>query len=222
MFITCNANTANQFEKVLLQLRYQVEAPVVLGQELQLAPKQVELLSARLIKYGWKAAVVPSAPTKQGMRAGVMIAVPSRMGITYLPELMKWGASPTESPGRLCVGYVKTCRKHGIAVGSVHLWVAEGPSNRNLTILSRFGAPMAVAGQPWVLGGDFNMEPHELMSTGIITKLKGHLVYDMSEGTCRGSTGNYSVRDYFIVSESLLENGLRAEVMAAFAAKPHM
>eukprot|EP00959_Pyramimonas_sp_CCMP1952_P100237 2096264-Pyramimonas_sp.AAC.1 len=64
------------------------------------------------------------------------------------------------------------------------------------------------------------MEPHELMSTGIITKLKGQLVYDMSEGTCRGITGNYSVRDYFIVSESLLENGLRAEVMTAFAAKP--
>eukprot|EP00959_Pyramimonas_sp_CCMP1952_P457019 9474156-Pyramimonas_sp.AAC.1 len=114
------------------------------------------------------------------------------MGITYLPELMKWDASPKESPGRLCVGYVKTCRKHGIAVGSVHLWVAEGPTNRNLTILSRFGALMAVSGQPWVLGGDFNMEPHEMMSTGIITKLKGHLVYDMSEGTCRGSTGNYS------------------------------
>eukprot|EP00959_Pyramimonas_sp_CCMP1952_P373241 7816398-Pyramimonas_sp.AAC.1 len=40
VFITCNANAANQFEKVLHQLRYQVEAPVVFGQELQLAPKQ--------------------------------------------------------------------------------------------------------------------------------------------------------------------------------------
>ncbi|CAK0840860.1 unnamed protein product [Prorocentrum cordatum] len=85
VFITCNANTYNQFEKVLHQLRYQVQASVVFGQELQLAPKQVELLSARRSKSGWKAAVVPSAPTKEGTRAGVMIAVPSRMGITYLP-----------------------------------------------------------------------------------------------------------------------------------------
>ncbi|CAK0897105.1 unnamed protein product [Prorocentrum cordatum] len=67
VFITCNANTANQFEKVLHRPRYQAEAPVVFDQELQLAPKQVKLLSARLIEYGWKAAVVPSAPTKEGM-----------------------------------------------------------------------------------------------------------------------------------------------------------
>ena len=96
VLITSNANTSNQFEKVLHQLRYQVEAPIVFGQELQLAPKQVELLSARLIQYDWKAAVVPCAPTKEGVRAGEMIAVPSRMGITYPPELLQWGASPKE------------------------------------------------------------------------------------------------------------------------------
>eukprot|EP00959_Pyramimonas_sp_CCMP1952_P027742 582107-Pyramimonas_sp.AAC.1 len=61
---------------------------------------------------------------------------------------MQWGASPKESPGILCVGYVKTCRRHGIAVGSVYLWVSEGTSNRSLTILSRFGALMAMSGQP--------------------------------------------------------------------------
>ncbi|CAK0811048.1 unnamed protein product, partial [Prorocentrum cordatum] len=66
VFITCNANTPNKFEKVLHQLRYQVEAPVVFDKEHQLAPKQVKLLSARL-SYGWKAVVVPSAPTKEGM-----------------------------------------------------------------------------------------------------------------------------------------------------------
>eukprot|EP00959_Pyramimonas_sp_CCMP1952_P236344 4939099-Pyramimonas_sp.AAC.1 len=73
---------------VLDQLQDQVEVPTVIGQNFQLGQRQVELLSAKLIKNDWVAAVAASGPAAEGMRAGVVSAVTSRMGITHQPELI--------------------------------------------------------------------------------------------------------------------------------------
>eukprot|EP00959_Pyramimonas_sp_CCMP1952_P419450 8785656-Pyramimonas_sp.AAC.1 len=76
-------------------------------------------MSAKLIKNDWKAEVAASGPTAEGMMAGVMSAVTSRMGITHLPGLMTWEMATEELPGIIRGGYVKTCRCNDIEVSPV-------------------------------------------------------------------------------------------------------
>ena len=79
----------------------------------------------------------------------------------------------------------------------LYLWHSEGLTMRNMEILHAVGEAIASFGGPWVLAGDFNMEPETLKARGFLAVTNGHLCAH-SQPTC-----NERCFDYFIVSKCM-------------------
>ena len=54
---------------------------------------------------------------------------------------------------------------------------------RNLNIMGRFAAIVEATKLPWLLAGDFNMDPHAIAKTGILVRMGCQIVYDSDHGT---------------------------------------
>ena len=108
---------------------------------------------------------------------------------------------PPWHPGRLTMAWVDAYK--GIYVVSVYLYDGDGLSERNMAILQHLAKQLATLAAPWIVGGDFNIEPHALE--------QGHwwgalgaifVVPETPEGTFRAQ-GVHIVYDYFIVHPTL-------------------
>jgi len=108
---------------------------------------------------------------------------------------------------------------------SIYLWHTEGLSARNRHLLACVGEAIRAYGRPFVIGGDFNMEPDSLASWEGWEKLGASIVAP-EEATCivepsektRGSESKY---DYFVVDKRLLPLIREVFVDYSFRSKPH-
>ena len=116
---------------------------------------------------GWKAAISHCDVTKAGGRsAGVAIAARSYMGTCWTP-----GARPDDNHDlpRFAVRKVGAIAKGGINIGTIYLQDSIGIANRvNLDLLQRVASILRTLEGPWILAGDWNGEPAELVGLSLI------------------------------------------------------
>ena len=80
---------------------------------------------------------------------------------------------------------------------SVYLDVGIGLKKQNLDILYALREHQARHWLPWVIGGDWKMDPDELASvTGF--RAPGVQVHVPEEPTCHSSSGTHTISDYFV------------------------
>ncbi|CAK0894418.1 unnamed protein product, partial [Prorocentrum cordatum] len=137
--------------------------------------------------------------------SGVAVLVPSNVMVSAPPL----AAEPTLVPGRAVAGHVHAGLAKGYVAVSLYLWCAEGLSDENRAILHEvmgYLVRLNAIGMPWVLGGDWNLEPSVLTELHEFRAAQG-LVYATTQPTCTAAWPGV-VYDYFLVSVTM---GLRAE-----------
>ena len=100
----------------------------------------------------------------------------------------------------------------GFHLGSIWLFDSQGASQQNLAVLGAAAEQLALLRGPWVIGGDWNMPPHDLAATGW-PDLVGGTIVAPELPTCNGK-----VYDYFsgLSSSGAVHRGRRLP-----PARPH-
>jgi hypothetical protein len=129
--------------------------------------------------------------------AGVGVDVPSHLGL----------ALPRHEPdidiiaSRMQVRGMGAICNFGVHLVSTYLWCSEGLSLRNLDVLQCVAQVLQRLRGPWLVGGDFNLEPALLQQSGWLGLVRG-VVHAPAGATCDGGT-----YDYFVASRSLSAGG---------------
>ncbi len=196
------------------------KAHVVMAQETWLTQDALPAASAWAKRRGWQSIWAAALPGPNGGASGG-VAVFARDGIgLHLPP----DGTHIWSPGRAVAAVVQAPGHRPTLVVSCYLCHGRGPCGENLEILAAVGQRLrAAAGRyEFVLGGDFNMEPPDLASTGIQDEVNATILApDTARGTFRGSKAA-SLLDYFIVSNRMAAAVDRVGVIEAAGVRGHV
>ena len=181
---------------------------------------QDEVHSAK--KAGWHLrgaeATAPSAPGERP-RCGTAVAVRSHIGVARARNL-PYDASPSDSPGRIATVWADGILRGGVLLISVYLWHSEGLTERNWGILRRAAEAAKKFGGPFVIAGDFNMEPEKMREQEQYLRHLGAKVVAPSSTTCTNSGGGSSI-DYFLVDERIAAGVVGVDVDLNLESSPH-
>ncbi len=156
-----------------------------------------------------------------GASAGVGVAVPSHRGWGGIlgPD---WDFSPVESPGRIAGVWLEAGPRGGMVTLSVWCWPTEGMTARNVRLIEKALEVVVTSGCPWVIAGDFNATPSELVAaTGTLLDRAGGVVRAPAQATCYPAVGRARTLDYFIVDSRIAAATSQAEVDEAVVGSPH-
>ncbi len=114
--------------------------------------------------------------------------------------------------GRAMLAHLGGLIKGGYGLATVYLWTSEGVSARNLAILGALGAAIRGLGVPFIIGGDWNMQPEALELTGWVVRLGARVVAPSDNtfvptaaaGDEEAMPVQGSKLDYYVVSEAFL------------------
>ena len=208
-FDQVNPNSGNGMTKYLQV----TAADVVCGQEMKRFEGQPCIaLENEARRRGWAMSVQACGVGKcGGPSAGTAVAVKSHLGLANVPGLAFRG--PLQH--RMSVKWMGSIAKGGLFVGSIYLHSGEGLSANNLRLLEEAaGVLMALPG-PWVLAGDFQVDPGRLVESGFPRLAKG-VVIAPSQPTCMGNT-----IDYFVIAEGLRGSVHSVRVLSQSPFEPH-
>ena len=145
-------------------------------------------------KAGWNCDASPALRVADSFGSGGCVVAASRgVGITSQPD---W-AIRDGFQHRFKLAWVGAIIKGGMHMGSLYLRGSAGLSEENLNILQEVAIVLKKLRGPWIVAGDFNLNPDMLRSSGWLDVVKGVLVAPASP-TCHGST-----YDYFVVCQAL-------------------
>ena len=142
-------------------------------------------------KKGWKIMSNEAANTAQAQDSsslctsvGALVAVPNTLGTQYPYGSTTWDASPKEHPGRIGIAWVDAFG--GLYVVSLYLHTSEGWSARNTELVQHLAQQLAILAAPWVVAGDYNMEPDTFEKSHCWAALGAIFVVSPDPGgTCR-------------------------------------
>ncbi len=185
----------------LIPVLARTEADVILAQEIKLGPDEADAAGAWLRRRGWNTVMSPSVRGPNGgWSAGVAVLARPHVGLS-LPLIgtehvveSRAVAVRMEAPG---------CRPC-LAV-SCYLKDGAGMGKENLEILRRIGTFVAAHGDeyPFIIGGDMQMTPQELATTGFAGLSSAVIAASLSpSGTCRTASTAREI-DFFLVSRGL-------------------
>ncbi|CAK0840937.1 unnamed protein product, partial [Prorocentrum cordatum] len=173
-------------------------SPVILAQEHHRRGSRLANFEADLAALGWRAAWAPAleGAGADGTVGGTAVVVRSDIPIAGVD------AAPggVLVPGRAAAAHVEWGTPMGLVCVSIYLRTGEGLSPENTAILARvfgFLRRLSARGQPWLLGGDFNMEPEALFKNDWLAKVDATVIRPCVP-TCRQAQPG-TVIDYFIV-----------------------
>ncbi len=195
------------------------EAQVILAQETWLTQDAVPAASAWAKRRGWQSIWAAAVPGPSGGASrGVAVLVRDGIGCRYPP-----GGSHIISPGRAVAAVVQAPGHRPTVFVSCYLHHGRGPSGENLEVLAAIGK--RVKSLPdhveHVIGGDLNMEPPDIATTGIQEEIDSTIMAPAtSRGTFRGHSGS-SLLDYFLVSNRLAAAVDKMSVVEAAGIKGH-
>ncbi len=156
-----------------------------------------------------------------GRSAGVGVAAPSHRGWGGVLA-PRWDLSPRESPGRLAGAWLQAGPRGGLVALSIYCWPSEGMSARNVALITRALEVAAACGSAWVIGGDFNATPSELVATaGRLLDRAGAVVNAPSQPTCYPAVGAARTLDFFLVDARIASAVSQAEILEEVRGSPH-
>ncbi|CAK0838315.1 unnamed protein product, partial [Prorocentrum cordatum] len=192
-------------------------------QEHRLTGDKIAVVSQSMKAKGYQFGGAEANPTigpggEAGTSAGVAVAVPRCIGMTYMFGKEKWDLSPRNSPGRAAAAWLSVGK--GIIYATVYLWTAEGMSFRNAEIINKMICQVEALGAPWIIGGDFQVAPGKMTEVGSVKMAKARVVASgASCGTCRHACGVSEI-DYFIVADSLVSQVMYVSVQEEWPSAP--
>ena len=178
--------------------------------ESHLTEPQFPDVKAYLASQGWQAFASHATPTvlpvsrsdtsPPSSTGGILIAV--RAWLAAAPVLEVPPARSYVPPiGEFYAFVALRTRGLTVLVGGAYLLHSQGPSFDNLQRLAIIGNFLAQVSCPFILAGDWQMEPHELASTGFPRRIGATLVAPRVSHTCTSGKGR--LIDYFLVSHDL-------------------
>jgi len=174
------------------QILSRTSADVVLMQETKQRENKIETAKRQADRMGWRVHLGPALVTSAlGTSGGTGVA--SRKGLgssphTFLADGYKH---------RIGAAWVGAIVKGGVHCFSLYLKDGDGMGDTNTAILTQLAAAIASVKGPWVVGGDWNMTPQDLLNSNWPSIVKGH-VHAPALPTCNDST-----YDFFVVSNEL-------------------
>ena len=177
---------------------------------------------AAIRALGWKTTGV-AAVTRAGggASAGVAAITPAHVP-SGAQECIPVDGAPKGSEGRLVSVWVQKVVPCGVLVQSAYFHTNEGPSPRNVQLLTRALELAKASGGPWVLGADFNDGPKEVGRWAEeIIKKAGGVIYHTEEPTAFPSGGQPRAVDFFIISEALAPFFAGIRACSEIAVSPH-
>ena len=182
---------------------------------------------------GWRAFGANAVRTGGGgASAGVAIAT-QRGTNAGVEKKGDHDCAPPESKGRLAKLWVQDILPCGVTMLSVYMWHSEGHTDRNVRLLCRALEEARLSKGPWLLAGDFQQEPNDLLkwAAPLLEKVGGKVVCT-EEPTNRPGTGTPARLDYFIVSPEIRQAVIGIQLITelgweeegerrAVEAKPH-
>ena len=185
---TCNANCLNTAEQ---QIFPGSSADVTLVQETKVVvQEQIDAAQTRLRQAGWNAHL-QAATRGEGGNPSAGCAVSVRKGIGLVPN-----GKTTECENampRLAAAWVSAVCRGGICVVSIYLKDSVGPDDFNLKVLHEAASFVNSLEIPWIIAGDWNMEPSSFAGPNWLELVKGKIMAPASP-TC-----NKKTYDYFVV-----------------------
>ena len=193
----------------------QTSADLCVTQEAKLSDGEDVATAVQTMRAAkWSASITPcSVSVKGGRSAGVAVCTRSHVGVS-IPK----AAQLTRAlfpPGRFMIRTVSAVRRGGFHLGTVYLNSSQGLSKANLDILQAMALTLNLLSGPWVIGGDWNVTPIQLLHSGWLSLVKG-VVIAPAVPTC-----NDSVYDFFVVSESMLYAVHSVAVVGDAGLEPH-
>ena len=187
-------------------------ADACLFQEMRVRTANCPQKERSATRDGWSLTIGPAINTVAGSTsAGVAIAVRAHFGIARSPY-----TPPCDiDTSRIIVRWVGTLCRGGVHLISVYLFFGEGLSCRNIDLLQAIAGVICELRGPWILAGDFNITPQDLISTGWL-QLVGGTVHAPSLPTCNGR-----VIDFFVTSATLAFAVVAATVVSDTGTYPH-
>ena len=183
-------------------------------QETHLSEERCREVETQLGRAGWHALAAPGHGTQAGQpgHGGLLQMAPKRIAMGPFEGT----GSPVIVEGRAAVTHIRALCSGGVAWVNVYLHTGVGMAQENIALLDVIAARVALIGKPYVITGDWNMEPGELASGTFLSQVRGTIVAP-AEGTCDPAA---RVLDYFVVSAHLRR--ARASVWRGWPITPHV
>ena len=132
------------------------------------------------------------------------------------------GIAPVEDVGipsaymhRLSMAWIDAVVRGGITCMSIYLRTAEGLSDANMCILEEAAAALNAIRGPWLVGGDWNLEPDSLASSNWLRMVDG-VIFSTELPTCNDST-----YDFFVVHRSIAHAVVGVQRLQDGGMNPH-
>ena len=155
----------------------------------------IAAVEAAMRNKGWRACLSPADLTTAGRpTGGVAIACRAMVGMTTVATQETCSAAPYRH--RLTATWLQGVVRGGIFILSIWLRDSEGLSPENLDILQQVAEVLSSLRGPWVIGGDWNINPQVLAASGWLGIVDG-VIHSPEEPTCNSNT-----YDYFVVSKT--------------------
>ncbi len=194
---TCNSTAWTGAQRFLLKTR----AHVVLLQEHHLGPERLADASAWALRHGWHSLFLPAEPgSGTGWRAGVAILARPVAGLS-VPRF-----GPAEVvPARVLAASIHPPGFRRCMIMSTYLEDGKGLSAVNLRHLEQIGSSVAAQGDniPCIIGGDWQVPPAELATTGFATQAGMAIVASGHERGTYREVRRSTELDYFAVTNGL-------------------
>ena len=184
---TCNAGGWRGTAGVLTRN----SADIVVAQEIKIrADARLHSTSRQMWRKGWSTHIQPSLATAaNGSSGGTAVATKRGVGMTS-------HTIADDYLHRIASTWIAGVAKGGIHVVSVYLKDMEGIGGTNTAVLEQLAAHVKTLRGPWVIGGDWNLEPKALRDAGWLDMIGG-AVAAPDAPTCNGK-----VYDFWIVKKS--------------------
>ncbi|CAK0803810.1 unnamed protein product, partial [Prorocentrum cordatum] len=214
-----NGNTWDRAMEVLeAYIARKDERPhLVTVQEVRLGPRQLENARRRARGLGYAAFLHAAAPTGQAA-----LAHSGGVGVLVRDDLQAREAQwrvPGDFRHRMVAVRVASASGLQFLACSLYLQDGLGPKGVNLDIIGGLGDLVLTEGLPWLVQGDFNMEPGTLYELGWPALQRGAYLGPAGP-TCMAS-GTERVYDWFASSFCLSHGVASTAVLDGYALHPH-
>ncbi len=195
-------------------------AHVLFAQETRAVASEMAARSNWAARRGWKSMWNPATRGKHGgPSAGVAVFVRDCLGMRPPPS---GGHLVGEGRGIVCV--VDAPGYRPFLAASIYGHSGKGPTAENADLLRAVGIRVQCQGEGWqyVIAGDYNMTPAQVVDLGFVEQLNGTVVKaECARGTCRTATSARTI-DFYVMSDGMTMAVEATDVIEGAGIKTHV